>query len=641
MRNLLFRTVCAALCLSVLLGSTGLFAGLREAAAAGATRVAVVTSLKGDVQVKKSGGAKFFSAFTNMSLNEGDLITTGKNSSVVLELASNKADQDSITIGENSQVHFTKLKEDTGTKAKMSVWAGSLWVKVKSISNADDTFEVETPTAIMGVRGTHFVLVVDPLTGKTAIVVASGVMAANSTQAAGDGAGTGPKNEVHIYPTQQLELETGVPLEDKRALIMPVDPVTLVFTLPSEIIEAMVNNMADIVQENAELAQQLAGSVGQGVAAPDPNANLLLVSSDDLEAYSRNMSALIAVVLAEAVNQGVMSEEEARILLDQVNANIQDPQRRFSLDDVPEYRKDFGIDPALKEKSEKARKEQEEKRREKEQRRQEQLEKNSEKSEQIIENKRKQEEANQAAKSEREKEAVDRYKQSLSEEEKAALEQREQERKREKQQEQQEQQGQTGGGTGPGTGGPSPNPGTTPSPQLAASISDYNDYVKTIDIKLSGFTGNRAVFGYQVDLEYQLQHFSFAAGMFMDLVVDGLSPFRNLENSPFKPELYEKWASPEGYKVNAVDRVDYGYHAEKSTGWIRYVLLKFEEGAEAVDNQTVVVRLPFYLYAYPEDVGKSVPVTIKLQAVDANGNIIEGVQPVTVQFVIDKEYGLS
>jgi len=643
MRNLLFRTVCAALCLSVLLGSTGLFAGLREAAAAGATRVAVVTSLKGDVQVKKSGGAKFFSAFTNMSLNEGDLITTGKNSSVVLELASNKADQDSITIGENSQVHFTKLKEDTGTKAKMSVWAGSLWVKVKSISNADDTFEVETPTAIMGVRGTHFVLVVDPLTGKTAIVVASGVMAANSTQAAGDGAGTGPKNEVHIYPTQQLELETGVPLEDKRALIMPVDPVTLVFSLPSEIIEAMVNNMADIVQENAELAQQLAGSVGQGVAAPDPNANLLLVSSDDLEAYSRNMSALIAVVLAEAVNQGVMSEEEARILIDQVNANIQDPQRRFSLDDVPEYRKDFGIDPALKEKSEKARKEQEEKRREKEQRRQEQLEKNSEKSEQIIENKRKQEEANQAAKSEREKEAVDRYKQSLSEEEKAALEQREQERKREKQQEQQEQQGQTGGGTGPGTGGPSPNPGTTPNPTVGAEVSDYDTNLKTIDIRLSGFTGSSAVFGYQVDVEYEPGYFTFDKQMFESHVeTDGLSPFRNLPNSPFRPELYENWQAPAGYAVNAVDSIDEGFDSETSTVWVRYVLLKFEQGAEAVNNQTVV-RLPFLLvYASEADIGKSIPIKITLKAVDANGNEIVGLQPVTVQLVIDKaSSGLS
>jgi hypothetical protein len=223
------------------------------------------------------------------------------------------------------------------------------------------------------------------------------------------------------------------------------------------------------------------------------------------------------------------------------------------------------------------------------------------------------------------------------------LEQREQERKREKQQEQQEQQGQTGGGTGPGTGGPSPNPGTTPNPTVGAEVSDYDTNLKTIDIRLSGFTGSSAVFGYQVDVEYEPGYFTFDKQMFESHVeTDGLSPFRNLPNSPFRPELYENWQAPAGYAVNAVDSIDEGFDSETSTVWVRYVLLKFEQGAEAVNNQTVV-RLPFLLvYASEADIGKSIPIKITLKAVDANGNEIVGLQPVTVQLVIDKaSSGLS
>ena len=621
MRNLWFRTVCAAVCLTVLLGATGLLAGLREAAAAGATRVAVVTSLKGDVQVKKSGGAKFFSAFKNMSLNEGDLITTGKNSSVVLELASSKADQDSITIGENSQVQFTKLKEDTGAKAKMSVWAGSLWVKVKSISNADDTFEVETPTAIMGVRGTHFILKVDPYTGQVIIVVASGVVASSKTN--GSGTGFGPNDPVHIYPSQQLELYPDAPTDDTRTLIDLADPSTLVLTLPADIVDAMVTNMAEIMRENEQLAQQLAGSVEQGITAPDPNANLLLLSGEDVAAYAENINALLVVTLAEAVNRGILPEETARSIIDQINDIVEKPEKRYSLENVPEYRKDIGTDPALAEERERARKEQEEKQREKEQRRQEQLEKNREKAEQIAEKKSELEQKNQEAKSEREKEAVDKYKQSLSEEERTQLEQRQREREREKQEQQ-----QGGGNADPGAGGPSPGPGAgTSGPSVAAAVSDYSDWVKTIDIRLSGFTGSRAVFGYQADVKYDPQYFGFAESVFMD--TNGLNPFRNLADSPFKVELAEGWTAPDGYNVNAVDHVEH----DTENYIVRYAVLKFEGGAEEVNGQTVV-RLPFQ-YASIPDTNQTAVFTITLTAVDGNGNAISGLKPVTVQVVVN------
>lgn len=650
MRNLRFRIVCAALCLAFMLGSTGILTEWREAAAAGATRAAIVTSLKGTVQVKKAGGAKFFNAFKNMSLNEGDMITTGKNSSVVLELASSKADRDSITIGENSQVHFTKLKEDTGTKAKMSVWAGSLWVKVKSISNADDSFEVETPTAIMGVRGTHFILQVDPLTGRTTLVVASGVTAVNSP-GSGSG-GTGPKNVVNVYPTQQMEIDRDLQTDDPRALVQAADPETLVFTLPPDIIEAMVSSMADIRQENEALARQLESGVEQDAAASDPNANLIIASSEDLAAYSRNMNALIVVVLVEAVNQGVLPEETARGLIDRINASIEDPEQRFSLDDVPEYRKDIGMDPALLEEAERARQRREEQERQKEQRRRDMLEQNRGKAEEIIRNKSRQEEANQSAKTGKEQEAVRKYLDSLTGEERAALEQRMREWERERQDQQGTGEtpgtgsggGTPGGGDGPG-GGDDPSPGpVTPGPAISGSVvtDSHSPLVRVLELKLDHVTD---LFAFQADVEYDREYFSFDEWTFRpdpdEWPATGFNEYRNIPESPFRVELYEGWTPPagSGYVVNAVDTVDHDY----LDGKVRYAVMKFEEGGVDVNGATVV-RLPFVMSTTEEDVGKQVSFIIRFKAVTvgANHQIEETVLSHTVTFEIDQAtYGLS
>ena len=643
MRKLWFRTVCAAVCLAMLFGSTGIFAGLREAAAAGATRVAVVKSLKGTVQAKKAGGSKYFDAFKNMSLNEGDTLTTGKDSSVVLELASSKAEQDSITIGANSQVQFTKLKEDNGAKAKMTVWAGSLWVKVKSISNADDSFEVETPTAIMGVRGTHFIVMVDPITGKTTLVVASGVTTVNATNLSGSGGETGPKNVVNVYPTQQADIDQDLQTEDPRAIVGTADPETLVFTLPPEIIEAMVENMAEIRQENEALAEQLAAGVGQGGVA-DPNANLFLVSSDDLETYTRNMSALLLVILAEAVNQGILSEDAAESLLEHINASIEDPTRRYSLDDVPEYRKEFGLDPALLEEKEKALQDRDQQEKSKEERRREQLSRNGDKVEQIRQDKAQQDQANQEAENAKDRQAFEDHLNALDEQERQELLQRAQQRD----QERREQQDQTGeppgtgtGGTGGGGGG---GGGTTPVTNAEISAA-YDPDEGVLEIKLHNISDVMAI---QADVLYDSNYLTFEYEQFG--ASGGMNSYRNLKDSPFKVELHNGWQSPDpDYMPNAVDHFtfDTQYDPDLGLGNVQYVVMLFDEDGE---NEVLtvnigtdgapVVRLPFSLFATAGDVGTVVSFNIRFTALTVNANLVvnEVRFEKTVEFTITEEH---
>ena len=76
-------------------------------ASAATSRVAIIQSLTGTVQVKKSGGSKLFKAFAKMSLNEGDVLTTSANSSAVLQFANGSSQDDKMTVSDNTTLTFS------------------------------------------------------------------------------------------------------------------------------------------------------------------------------------------------------------------------------------------------------------------------------------------------------------------------------------------------------------------------------------------------------------------------------------------------------------------------------------------------------------------------------------------------------
>ncbi|WP_051287325.1 FecR family protein [Paenibacillus taiwanensis] len=170
------RSACIVLSFLMLFAACCGGAGIQTtAAAAKLVRAAVVTEWKGKVLVEKVGGKKPLQVFKKMSINQGDRITTGAKSKVVLQLAGG-TEKDVVTIGENSDVSFTELKKDKGVVTRISVWAGSAWLKVKSITGADDRFELETPTTVMAVRGTQFGVYVHPMAGWSRLTVSAGVV---------------------------------------------------------------------------------------------------------------------------------------------------------------------------------------------------------------------------------------------------------------------------------------------------------------------------------------------------------------------------------------------------------------------------------------------------------------------------------
>ena len=92
----------------------------------------------GTVTVKKAGGAKEFKAFAKMSLNEGDVLKTGKDSSAVLQFAGGMSENDRMTLAANTTLTFSKLSNRSGTRTKVKMWTGSAWVDVKSVGAPHD-----------------------------------------------------------------------------------------------------------------------------------------------------------------------------------------------------------------------------------------------------------------------------------------------------------------------------------------------------------------------------------------------------------------------------------------------------------------------------------------------------------------------
>ena len=63
------------------------------------------------------------------------------------------------------------------TQSSVKLWSGGIWNKVKSLINIDDDYKVETPTAVMEVRGTLYLVSIDPKSGITTVDVMDGTVA--------------------------------------------------------------------------------------------------------------------------------------------------------------------------------------------------------------------------------------------------------------------------------------------------------------------------------------------------------------------------------------------------------------------------------------------------------------------------------
>ncbi len=138
-----------------------------------------IESIKGNVEIKRAGMPQFSKARKGMEIEPGDEIRTGSRAKAVLTLETTAVNG----IAENSLFSLKQLEVNPETKliqTKIGIPKGKLWSEVGRLKTKDSSFEVETPTAVTGVRGTVFLVEVSEETAKTNVSVVSGTVGVSS-----------------------------------------------------------------------------------------------------------------------------------------------------------------------------------------------------------------------------------------------------------------------------------------------------------------------------------------------------------------------------------------------------------------------------------------------------------------------------
>ncbi len=128
-----------------------------------------VVLARGDVVIRTVDSS--VKAIPGAMVRQGDQIRTGQDSGVRLLLGGSAV----IDLGANTSMVVTRAGTSS-SETKLKVWSGRLWARVSSLFGSSAKFEVESPNAVAGVRGTEFIFDVAP-DGGTEITVLDGAVA--------------------------------------------------------------------------------------------------------------------------------------------------------------------------------------------------------------------------------------------------------------------------------------------------------------------------------------------------------------------------------------------------------------------------------------------------------------------------------
>jgi hypothetical protein len=135
-----------------------------------------IERMKGEVLVKRSDGLEVRGEI-GMDLYPGDQITTWKSAEVHFVLPPGRQ----FRLGPEAQVSIDELSSSEGEDQHpvMRLVLGYLWSKIEKLRGRKAVFDLYTPTAVLGVRGTEFETVV-ALDAATLVAVDDGRVAFNA-----------------------------------------------------------------------------------------------------------------------------------------------------------------------------------------------------------------------------------------------------------------------------------------------------------------------------------------------------------------------------------------------------------------------------------------------------------------------------
>lgn len=236
-------------------------------------RRAIITKTEGSVLVQASGQPFSLPAKKGAELTKGDRITTGSDGRVEIRF-----DDGSISrISPDSRVEIESLYRDTigdGDNTFLNVGWGKAWYRIPDISQRNSRFEVNTPSAVAGVRGTAFA--VDAYSDNDTVVrVYAGAVGVRPKQTSAAPGGIGDSSmaqEVLVNPHQQTRVSVDAPPpaaepvdvmtvddweKDNLVEDVPVAYVVVESEVKTIVLEMVEQQLKEGVQELAELTMEL------------------------------------------------------------------------------------------------------------------------------------------------------------------------------------------------------------------------------------------------------------------------------------------------------------------------------------------------------------------------------------------------
>ena len=138
------------------------------------SKIAVVTKVKGLVEIMPTGKTEFFDLKAGTILSSGDKIRTGKSGFTAIIFIDDKS---TLKLKGNSEAVITGQRTAASISKKINMDIGTVRATIKK-QNTD--FVIQTPTSVASVKGTDFWLLTDPVTGDQIICVEGTVGLVNS-----------------------------------------------------------------------------------------------------------------------------------------------------------------------------------------------------------------------------------------------------------------------------------------------------------------------------------------------------------------------------------------------------------------------------------------------------------------------------
>ncbi|WP_136607860.1 FecR family protein [Paenibacillus dokdonensis] len=391
-------------------------AGAASAADTG-NRSIVISEIKGTAYISH-GGTKQIRAYKGMELRTGDRIVSGIGG-ITLSIPD---EGDQITLGDNSELNVVLLNASNGhTATKLQLVRGEAYADVHDLRQSRDFFELSPSDRRLEVKGTHFYVGVDPLTGQSTVFVAAGTVNA----APQGNSASSEESSTLLYPGQQLAPISGSESGNPETAISDISQ--FISNASPEVIEALIRSKGEIDKENDDFINKMKKGLEQSGGPSDLSEQIKKL--EELQKVQQNLNTLVSDIAKQALGSNKLSESELEKAIQEANRNSSDSTKPINLnpgsalnpskdafDEVSKRQQE-----AIRQKQQEAAR-QEEERDEQKKRQQEELSKKlQDQLDKLNEMKRKLDEANQKAQEDKDRKAGEDYGKQLTDEQKEQL----------------------------------------------------------------------------------------------------------------------------------------------------------------------------------------------------------------------------